>query len=413
MRKRVVWVTSAFPAAVIAIAYAAVLGMPALSGEQVAAASSGEVGTVDQSLADGSAEEQGQDTHDAVAGPGLAPRVIPAAPSVYEAADSESLTTWVARVNDDPISVRLFERRLARNRFLAFGYFQARYGAVVDADFWTSSYEGEVPAEWLKQRTLEECVRIKIELGLAKESGVIGDTGYAALLQALDLENQRRREALAAGQPIYGPEQYREDEFFLYVMNNLRIAVQKRLSQTRLQASEETLRAHYETMRDTHYDRGDRVRVWGLQVQYGAREGYSETLIRDEARARTEEAKERLEQGLPFEEVGSEYNEDGVLNEEVFDFESRLGDRTHRAGRRAVAMELEEGETSEVFEDMSAFFILKCVEREALGYAPYEEVEGSVRQHYLHETYEGLIGDLVEGATVEVDQAVLEGIQVR
>lgn len=411
MKRKVTWVTLAF--LVVVLAYAVVPGTAATSGEQVAAESGAEETAVDQSPADASAEAPGPHGHTSVAAPGLAPRVIPAAPSVYEAADSESLTTWVARVNDDPISVRLFERRLARNRFLAFGYFQARYGAVVDADFWTTSHEGEVPAEWLKQRTLEECVRIKIELGLAKESGVIGGTSYAALLQALDRENQRRREALAAGEPIYGPEQYREDEFFLYVMNNLRIAVQKRLSQTRLQASEETLRAHYETMRDTHYDRGDRVRVWGIQVQYGARGGYSEALTRDEARARIEEAQERLEQGLPFEEVASEYNEDGVLNEELFDFESRSGDRSHRAGRRAVAMELDEGETSEVFEDMSAFFILKCVEHEALGYAPYEDVEGSVRQHYLHETYEGLIDDLVEGARVEVDQAVLDGIQVR
>jgi len=404
MRRKVTWVTPVFLAVVIATAFTALPRAWAASGEEAA---------TDQSTADGSAEEQGQDTHDAVAGPGLAPRVIPAAPSVYDSMPTESLTTCVATVNGDPISVRLFERRLARSRSLAFGYFGTRYGAVVDADFWTTPYEGEVPAEWLKQRMLEECVRIKIELGLAKESGVIEDTGYAALLQALDLENQRRREALAVGEPIYGPQQYREDEFFLYVMNNLRIAVEKRLWQGRLQASEETLRAHYEAMRDAHYDRGDRVRVWGIQIQYGARGGYREALTRDEARARIEGAQERLEQGELFEEVASEYNEDGGLNEEVFDFESRSGDRSHRAGRRAVAMELDEGETSEVFEDMSAFFILKCVEREALGYAPYEEVEGSVRRHYLHETYEGLIGDLVEGARVEVDQAVLEGIQVR
>jgi len=413
MRRKVTWVTPVFLAVVIATAFTALPRASAASGEKTAAESGGEVGAADHPPADGSAEEQGQDTHDAVAGHGPAPRLIPAAPSVYEAVDRESLTTWVARVNDDPISVRLFERRLARNRFLAFSYFQTRYHAVVDADFWTTSYEGETPADWLRKRTLEECARIKVELGLAKQNGVIADTSYAAFLRALDKENERRRECLAKGEPIYGPQQYKEDEFFLYVMNTARIATQKRLAQETFTASEETLRECYESAKDTHYDRGHRVRTWAIDVQYGKREGYPTSLTRDEAKAKIEEAKARLDQGDRFEDVASDYNEDGSLNEEVFDFETRAADKSHRAVRRDEAMALSDGDTSDIFEDMSAFFILKCVERERLGYQPYEEVRESVKRRYLEGRYQALVEQLVRTAEVEVDSPVYEGIAVR
>jgi hypothetical protein len=326
----------------------------------------------------------------------------------------EALSTGVATVNGDPVSIRLFERRLARNRFAAFGYFGRTYGVTTPgADFWTTSYEGEVPAEWLKQRVLAECVRIKVELGLAKENGLVPDTSYAAFLRTLDRENERRRECLAKGEPIYGPKQYREDEFLLYAMNNMRILLQRRLWEGRLRASEETLREHYESTKGHRYDRGYRVKVWAIEVQYGRRSGYEEWLTREEAKAKIEEAKRRLDEGEPFEALAAEYNENGELNEDVFDFESRLADKSHRASRREEAMSLSEGETSDIFEDMSAFFILKCLEKEALGYQPYEEVAGHVRRHYVQEKYEALVDELVEAAAVEVNQPEWDRVEMR
>ena len=56
--------------------------------------------------------------------------VLPPTPSVYDSVPAASLASWVAKVNGDPISVRLFERRLARNRFSAFQHFRGQYGEV-------------------------------------------------------------------------------------------------------------------------------------------------------------------------------------------------------------------------------------------------------------------------------------------
>jgi hypothetical protein len=339
--------------------------------------------------------------------------VLSPTPSIYDSVPKASLERSVATVNGDPISLRLFERRLARDRFSAFQHFGSTYGAKPGADFWSTPHGAETPAEWLKQQTLNECVRINIELGLAKAEGIIGSTSYAAFLQALDKENERRREALAAREPIYGPQQYREDEFFLYVTNNVRIALQRRLWQGRLHASDDTLREYYESVKDSYYDRGHSVTLWAIEIHYGGTMGYGGSRARDEAKAGIEEVKRRLDAGERFEDLAAEQNENGEVYEYVFDFESRSIDRSHRASRRDEAMALSEGETSGVFESMSAFFILKCMEKKQLGYQPFDEVKGSVQRQYVEQKYQELKAELVESASVEIDREEWDRVEVR
>jgi hypothetical protein len=411
MKKRALWKTALFVVLLAANVCVAFLLMSTLTGESSAAEIEGQGQPVAPSaqVLDSDAKHPPPDL------PEVKPRVeiLPPSPSVYDSVPEESLTTYVAKVNGDPVSVRLFERRLARNRFSAFQHFGAKYGAKPDADFWTTSYQGETPAEWLRKRTLEECARIKVELGLAKENGVIADTSYAAFLRALDRENERRTECLAKGEPIYGPQQYKEDEFFLYLMNNARIATQKRLAQETFTATDETLEKYYESVKDRYFDRGYRAKVWAIEIIYGQRGGYPESLTRDEAKAKIEEAKKRLDKGERFEDVASEYNEDGSLNDYYFDHETRSLDKSHRASKREEAMRLSEGEISDIYDEMNSFFILKCIEKERLGHEPYEEVRGAVRRYYVEAEYQSLVGERVEAAEVEVNSPVYQGIAVR
>ncbi len=411
MKKRALWRAALFVILLAANVYVAFVPASTRTGESVAA----EIEEQRQRVAaspqspDASAEHPHPDL------PEVKPRVeiLPPTPSVYDSVPKESLSLAVAEVNGDPISVRLFERRLARNRFSAFQHFGTTYGSKPGADFWTTAYDGETPAEWLKKRTLDECVRIKVELGLAKSEGIIGSTSYAAFLQALDNENERRRKALAAGEPIYGPQQYREDEFFLYVTNNVRTALQKKLWHGRLHASEDTLREYYESVKDIHYDRGHSATVWAIEIHYGVSTGYEGSLTREEAKAKIEEVKRRLNAGERFEDLAAEHNQNGEVHEYVFDFETRSMDKSHRASRRDEAMSLYEGEVSGIFEEMSAFFILKCVEKEALGHQPFDEVKGSVQRPYVQQKYQELVAELVESASVEIDPGEWDRIEVK
>lgn len=342
----------------------------------------------------------------------LRPRIIPPTPSAYEAMPKESLTAWVAKVNGDAIVRGFFTRRVAANRAAAYRHFADKTGATPGAEFWTTDYGGETPVKWLTQRALDECMRIQVELGLAKRHGIVPDTSYAAFLKALDRENERRRAALARGEPIYGPQQYREDDFLVYVMNNLRLALQRQLAGNELKASEAALREYYQSVKEQHFDRGYRVKVWAIEVIAGAREGYAKSYTPEEARARIEEAKRKLEAGERFEAVAATYNENGELHERVFDFESRSADKM-QAAMRDEAMRLEEGQTSGIFQEMNALYVLKCIEKEPLGYRTFAEAQDLVTRMHLRQSYERLVDRLVKSATIKMNRAELDRVEVR
>ncbi len=322
----------------------------------------------------------------------------------------EAPEPWVAKVNGEPIAVREFERRVLGNRAAAYSYFAGKYGATDSAEFWTTSYGGEAPLAWVKERALQECVRIKVEQILARHKGVVEDISYGAFLERLAQENERRRKALELGQPIYGPMQYEEDQFFSYLLSNVVIEVKRRLAQGELRASDEELREYYEVVKDKWYARGARVRVWTISASF--RKG-GETATRDQARARMEEVKAKLDQGARFEELARRYNEEGTLGEVAFDDASARFDATSRPALREAAVKLSVGESSGIIEDRGAFCIAKCISREALGCAPFEEVQSNVRLRYTDEKYEEMIADLVRKATVEINRPVYDAITVR
>ncbi len=76
-------------------------------------------------------------------------------------------------------------------------------------------------------------------------------------------------------------------------------------------------------------------------------------------------------------------------------------------------MKLPEGETSGIFEERGAFYMAKCVEREKLGYMPFEEVRASVKGRYVDGRYEELVAALVKSARVEINPSVYEQISMR
>jgi len=315
---------------------------------------------------------------------------------------------WVARVDGEPISVRLFERRVAANRARAYAHFRQTYGAEDSAGFWTSSYGGETPLAWTKKRALAECVRIKLEQVLAREKGVIEDIGYAAFLENLERENDRRRRALAAGEPIYGPTEYGEDTYFSYLFSNTVIELKRRLGRKELEATEEELKAHYEDVKDELYKQGDRVSIWAVKVPFGAGGASSE-----DARARIEEMKALAAEAGSLAQLAARSGGEASVGEEVFDDASARFDWGRRPRMREEAMKLSEGETSRVFEERGAFWVLKCAARERLEHMPFDEVRQNVRARYVDEKYEEIMAGLVASAEIEINRGVYHGLRAR
>ncbi len=337
------------------------------------------------------------------------PKVISPAPSAYERVPPDTLSRWVAKVNGDPISVALFTRRLAANRSSAYLRFSGGEKGAIGEDFWTKKHDGETPAEWLKRRTLEDCVRIKVELGIGKKYGLIPDTSYATFLKALDRENERRRAALARGEPIYGPEQYGEREFLLYTLNNLRLAVQSKLAEEGPQPSEKELREFYETVKGMYFRLGDKVKIQGIRLTQKGTEPPAQAA----ARARLAEARERLEAGDDIQAVAAEYDDEGKVREWTFGPGTNHIRTRWRTELRDTALSMKQGELREVSVPGDAWYLIRCEQRESLGYRPFEEVRNTVRALYMERKYRKMVDGLVRSARVEINRAEWDKIEPR
>jgi hypothetical protein len=88
-------------------------------------------------------------------------------------------------------------------------------------DFWQTQTGSTTPAKRLVDRAQRDVVRLQVQLELAQQSGVAAPTSYPQVLQAWQLENGRRAEALQAGKPVYGPQQFSESDYLDYFTGNL------------------------------------------------------------------------------------------------------------------------------------------------------------------------------------------------
>jgi hypothetical protein len=324
---------------------------------------------------------------------------------------AQSAEPWVAKVDGEPLSARLFERRLTRSRAAAYRYFGQKYNVSDSADFWTTPHDGETPLDWLKVRTLDECVRILVEQKLARDHGVLADASYLAFLQRLERENQRRREAVAAGEPIYGPQQYGEDEYFSYSFTNMVIELKRRLAADEFAASDDVLRQRYEQSKDMLYSRGDRVVALAIRVPFARRS--EKGLTRDEAQGTIAELRAKLTPDATLEGLEASCGTAASVEETAFDDSSARADGMIRAVARSEAMKLSPGQLSPVFEERMSFWVMKCVSREPLGYRPFDEVKDNVRLRYVDEKYGALVIGLASKAQVDINRDVYNAIRAR
>ena len=73
----------------------------------------------------------------------------------------------VVTVNGEGITAEELKQHMSQNKAYVITYFKEAYDAKVDYDFWNRQYEGTTPNEYLREYTLKQLVRYKVEQQLA------------------------------------------------------------------------------------------------------------------------------------------------------------------------------------------------------------------------------------------------------
>jgi len=152
----------------------------------------------------------------------------------------------VAKVDGIAIPMREFALYLDQDRSAVVAFLQQRFGAQDGASFWTTRFAGKTASEWLEAAALADVTRTTVQFELASRYKLVLSPSYADFVTAWQTENERRAQAVANHQPIYGPQQYTESNYLSYVVGNLAYALQDKLAADgTFDTSDATLQAYY------------------------------------------------------------------------------------------------------------------------------------------------------------------------
>jgi len=318
----------------------------------------------------------------------------------------------IATVNGVPISIAEYNRAIRLNKSRIINYFRDTYQAEQTEHFWTTAFHGEIPAEVLKKKALEDSVYFKVRQLLAKEQGVLQDVSYDGFLQKLQQENERRVQAINNNQVIYGPAQYDEDTYLEYVLTNSMLAVKQRMQQKVLQKGESQLRLFYERHKEQRYRTQGLVKIQRISHSFLDSNHQIDKSLQQQAHKQLEEAIAKLQSGSSFEDVAAAYNTSGTELELTI----QLGDerRNARSPIALTAAKLPLGAISPIIEENGGYHVLKCIGRiePHSAYLPYEQAKNQVLQDVIQNEYDITIRGMVAAALVQLNDTQYRSFQI-
>ena len=149
-----------------------------------------------------------------------------------------------------------------------FSYFVQKYGVTDSAKFWTTRFQGEIPIEVLKQKTLDKLKRIKTEQIVMKKNGIANDISYSGFLDKLKAENERRKKAVEKKQAIYGPQQYDAIGYYDILHGNRIEELKNKLADKELSSTEEEIKNAYDENKETSYKKIDSIKYEKIVIPY-------------------------------------------------------------------------------------------------------------------------------------------------
>lgn len=317
----------------------------------------------------------------------------------------------VASVDGEPISVAEFRQSVLKNRAMVASHFNREFGAQDSRDFWTTSFNGEIPLEKLKKTSLDQCIRRKVEQMVCREHGLVSDITYAAFEKRLEAENARRKQAVATGQVIYGPVQYSPTVYYDYLVSNMVLHLKQKLAQGQFHLSENQLTEIYEQNKQ-RYKCPDVVTVETISLQYGS---LPPAIPESDAYEMASDIKRRLDQGRNLTDLAQEYPNLPASRTFTFSRDTASQEVPTWPQVRDEALALHPGQVSNIVREdaLNLLVIARCISRQDAGYRRLDDVRRHIQRSYVDKAYEELIDHRVSNASIEINRPVYDPIDMR
>ncbi|MCP1308171.1 peptidylprolyl isomerase [Paenibacillus tyrfis] len=320
----------------------------------------------------------------------------------------------VLTINGEPVVLGEFEMVLKDRVAEVYGYFHEKFDAQDSAEFWTKSFNGEIPLEMAKKKTLEKLKIIKTEQLLAKQYGLTDDVSYRSFKESLAEENKRRAGAVKKGQPIFGPREYSEIAYFNHVHDTIKRQLLDYAANHEAQAANEALHAAYESMRKKgELKKPDRIRTQVVELAFGNGDG-SSSLTRSAAMETMNGIRSGLAGSKEADAVVRQLGVNASVKERTFDESTYAVDSSEEEEKVFAAVrKLKPGEVSERFETAGSIFVLQCMDRTPGGDLRFKDVQERLKWKYAEEQLEQRVVESAKNANIVIHQKVYDEIAVR
>ncbi|MEM8566138.1 MAG: hypothetical protein AAGF85_06725 [Bacteroidota bacterium] len=314
----------------------------------------------------------------------------------------------VMTINGIQVSKEEFELSLYRNVAHTYNYFHLKWGAEDHPDFWQTSYEGETPSSYIKERTINQLIDLKVKQRLAVELGLIPDFTYDTFVKWWKQDNLDRKTRHETGKAVYGPLESSLANFYKYYYSNLFIKLQDQLNQTRFKIDDSQLASFYEVNKEKWFTYTPSVEVEYVEYRYQGQ--LEENRVYQEVVS----DKKKMENGTSLKEAipGSTpliqyHRKTYTSHEKIF------GEDNPNHFIKQLAFNLTEGDIKIMHaSETSSIYLMKCLNKANEKIYSLNEVEDELLWYYRKSQYDNLIKDLSLRADVVIRRPVYDNLQI-
>lgn len=311
---------------------------------------------------------------------------------------------YIVKIDSEIIEANEFKLIMNDNIANTVGYFSKTHNADSnEKGFWTKSFDGEIPLEVLKDNTLDLCINIKLQQMISKEKGIVENIDYESFVEDWKNINEERLKLVEEKKPIYGPVQYKEREYYEYILNTMQEKVKEYLVNNEISFEIDVLNEYYNKMKEVYFKNEDTVKVEILTIPYN-----NENMIN--AKDTLQEVKEKIISG---EDITNNIKDSQIkiINRE-FRPDTAREDEKNDMELKNIVYRLKSGEVSEILEDRENYYIIKCLDVIENGYKSFEEVKGIIKKYYVDDEYEKLVNEKKDNSTIEINKKAYSKIKI-
>lgn len=261
-------------------------------------------------------------------------------------------------------------------------------------DFWTVETEEGTPLGKIMKLAQEDLVRKKVVAQLAKDAGIESDTDYVSMMEAMQKENDRRKNAEDNQEVVYGLTSFSPADYYTYVYTQTEMQLLESLKKN-YGLTEKELEQIYQEHIETYTS--------DVSVQVLAAEMRAEMGI-DQA----QEVAEELGEEADRERLTRKYPDVNFYELKMSSLNTEEGKTGAYALRWQVASSMEPGQVCEPFQIGEHLMVMRCLVREEQKAEAFEEVKDVLESDVLTRMAQAEIEEKMQGAKVSFQKEILE-----